>query len=259
MRKTPIAEWLLARIVGSERAAAIYGDLEELAATRGSLWFWTAYARTLVTLGWRTPVAFLLAYAFSTWVAIGAFPTVHSVLRSFYRNVRNKPHQAFWNVFDRTIHHTTAHFWQIPLGDSLIALWFILPFVLVRFGLRDRLTQLASAIFLLTIPYFSLDMAAVNFTGFVIASILLVALSLRTWRRPMIVLAASVVPIAATIFLSPKVWFFFISRGHGFNSPQLQWAMALYRVVELCIAAIVCSYLYSRLLQRKPPDPSTIA
>lgn len=253
------AESLLAQVAGPTRAAAMMGDLDELAANRGRFWFWTEYIRTLVSLGWRTPVAFLMAYAFSTWVAIGAFPTVHSVLRSFYRHVPHKPHAALWHVFDRTVHHTTAHVWQIPLGDSLIALWFILPFVVVRFGLRDRLTQLASAIFLLTIPYFSLDTAGVNFAGFVTTAILLAALSLRTWRRPMVVLAATVAPIAATIFLSPKVWFFFISRGHGFNSPQLQWAMALYRVVELCIAAIVCSFLYGRLLQRKPICPNTIA
>jgi len=258
MPKTAPTEWLLVRVTDPTRAAVIMGDMTEMAETRGRLWFWMAYARTLVTLGWRAPVAFLLAYAFSTWVAIGAFPTIHSVFRSFYRNVRNKPHQVIWNVFDRTVHHTVAHFWQIPLGDSLIALWFILPFVLVRFGLRDRLTQLASAIFLLTIPYFSLDPVIVNFAGLVTATIILAALSLRTWRRPMIVLAASVVPIAASIFLSPRVWFIFVSRGYGFNSPQLQWAMALYRAVELCIAAILCSFLYARFLQKKPAERTIV-
>jgi len=242
MPKTAPTEWLLVRVTDPTRAAVIMGDMTEMAETRGRLWFWMAYARTLVTLGWRAPVAFLLAYAFSTWVAIGAFPTIHSVFRSFYR----------------TVHHTVAHFWQIPLGDSLIALWFILPFVLVRFGLRDRLTQLASAIFLLTIPYFSLDPVIVNFAGLVTATIILAALSLRTWRRPMIVLAASVVPIAASIFLSPRVWFIFVSRGYGFNSPQLQWAMALYRAVELCIAAILCSFLYARFLQKKPAERTIV-
>ena len=52
MHKTPIAEWLLARIAGRERAAAIVGDLEELAATRGWLWFWIEYVRSLISLGW---------------------------------------------------------------------------------------------------------------------------------------------------------------------------------------------------------------
>jgi hypothetical protein len=260
MRKIPFAEWFISQDIGPERGAAMMGDLTEMAAVRGRLWFWMAYIRTLIRLGWRGPVAFVCAYAFSTWVAIGAFPTIHSLLRNFYRNVQHKPHQAIWHVFDRTVHHAAAHvIWQIPLGDCLIALWFILPFVVVRFGLRDRLAQLASAIFLLTIPYFSLDPAAVNFASLVTAVIMVAALSLRAWRRPMIVLAASVVPIAAAIFLSAKVWFVFVSRGYGFNSPQLQWAMALYRAVELCIAAIVCSFLYGRLLQRKPIDRGTVA
>ena len=133
---------LLARLTTPDRAAAILGDLTELAAIRGRLWFWTAYARTLVTLGWRTPVAFLLAYAFSSWVALGGFPTIHSLFHSFYRNAHRKPHAALWHVFDRTSHYTAAHtLWQVPLGDSLIALWFVLPFVLIRFGLRDRVAQ----------------------------------------------------------------------------------------------------------------------
>lgn len=42
MPKATLAEALLARITGPTRAAAILGDLLELSATRGRLWFWTA-------------------------------------------------------------------------------------------------------------------------------------------------------------------------------------------------------------------------
>ena len=35
--------------------------------------------------------------------------------------------------------------------------------------------------------------------------------------------------------------------------------MVLYRTLELCIMAIVCSFLYRRLLQQKPTDLGTIA
>jgi hypothetical protein len=35
------------------------GDLLEISATRGRHWFWIAYSRTLISLGWRTPVAFV--------------------------------------------------------------------------------------------------------------------------------------------------------------------------------------------------------
>ena len=43
MPKPTPAEWLLARLTEPERAAAIYGDLTEMAATRGRLWFAAAY------------------------------------------------------------------------------------------------------------------------------------------------------------------------------------------------------------------------
>ena len=76
----------------------------------------------------------------------------------------------------------------------------------------------------------------------------------------MIVLIATVAPIALAIIATPKLlWYVFRSRGYDFASPQLQRFMTLYRAVELCVAAIVCSFLYSRLLQKKPPDLSTIA
>ena len=98
-----------------------------------------------------------------------------------------------------------------------------------------------------------------TFAGFAAAAIVVAALCLRTWQRPIIVLAASIAPIAVALWLSPRVWYLFTSRGYVFESPQLQLAMALYRAAEICAAAIVCSLLYSRLLEKKPTDLSTIA
>lgn len=65
MRKTALAEWILKRAAGSERGGAIYGDLVELAASRGRAWFWAAYVRTLIALIWRTQIAFVIASAAS--------------------------------------------------------------------------------------------------------------------------------------------------------------------------------------------------
>lgn len=39
MPKHPFAEVILSRCVGHDHAAAIYGDLTEMAATRGWAWF----------------------------------------------------------------------------------------------------------------------------------------------------------------------------------------------------------------------------
>ena len=49
-----LPETLLARLTTADCAAAILGDLTELSATRGRLWFWTAYARTLLSQRWHS-------------------------------------------------------------------------------------------------------------------------------------------------------------------------------------------------------------
>lgn len=236
------AEWVLARFVGEARAGAIMGDLTEMAASRGRFWFWAAYARTLISVGWRTPVAFLCAYIFSLWIGNRLFSITYFLFRPFQRPLRTFVHTAAFAT------------WGSLLGDALVALWFILPFVLVRLGLRDRLAQLTFAFFLFTAPFFCLLPVGMYFAGVAAVVMIVTALSLRTWRRPMIVLAGSVAPIAVANRLSPKLWYVFLSRGYTFDSPQLQRVVFLYHALELSIAALVGSYLYRRLLQPRPAD-----
>jgi hypothetical protein len=47
------AERLLRLFTSHEEASTIAGDLQEIAATRGKLWFWFAIARTMPGLLWR--------------------------------------------------------------------------------------------------------------------------------------------------------------------------------------------------------------
>ena len=86
MHNAPATEWLLARLTTPTRAAAIMGDLDELAATRARLWFWIAYTRTLISLGWRTPVAFLCAYACtrSYWLLTAMHTSMNWLLHSVH-------------------------------------------------------------------------------------------------------------------------------------------------------------------------------
>jgi hypothetical protein len=232
------AEWVLARLTTPARAAAILGDLLEVSTTRGRLWFWIAYTRTLVSIGWRTPVALVGAFVLSRWTVEALFTTERHLF----------PHLYGIN------HHAAPHpIWQTPLWDSLIALVYVLPFVLVRFGLRDRFTQLTLAFFLLTTPFYSLNWVGWDFSGVVTAIMIFAALSLRTWRRPMIVLAGTVAPAAIAQFFAGYALFFFLDY-FGVRSPEWGRAMNLYRAMGICIAALVCSYLYRRLLREKTTD-----
>jgi hypothetical protein len=149
-----LAERLLARITDPTRAAAIFGDLLELAATRGRLWFWTAYTRTLISLGWRTPAAFLIALT-SVRIMVFVYPRwVHHVLRHL---------TGEWPV-SMFLGQLAVAFGPL-LNAIAMCLWFALPYAWMRFGLRDRLTQFACVLFFCTLPVFSFQMWLIDLSS----------------------------------------------------------------------------------------------
>ena len=244
-----IAERLLARVAGSERAAAIMGDLVELSATRSRLWFWTTYARTLISLGWRTPVAFIGGFAgFCLFLSLYSI-WMHSSLNKYLD-------------FDLDIDWTSVIF----LAAISVTLWFALPYAILRFGHRDRMTQLCWAFFLLTTPVFCLRTSVTLTCTLVTLAVILAALFSPLWRRPMIVLAATVgTSLAALIAcdnLVTNVYPQHIHDPYGLN--QSAWMVAqienrLTVAAALLIAAFVCSRLHRWLLQRPLASDRTIA
>jgi len=250
-RTTP-TEWLLARIAGRERAAAIMGDLEELAATRSRLWFWTAYARTLVTLGWRTPVAFVVAMVSMRFL----FRTIILLLM-----IHRTSHLRDVSLSDVLSTHT-----RIVLYNCLITaarfLSFALPFVVVRFGLRNRLTQLTCALLLIAMPVYTLRPLVMDLSGILMVTAIVAALLIPLWRRPMIVLAATSITAVASSFL----FFFLWEVAHVYHDHiplrylyRFQVIFNIYDMTAFILAASVCLYLYRRLLQRPPASDRTIA
>jgi hypothetical protein len=232
MRKTSTAEWLLARFTNGDRAAAILGDLTELSATRGRLWFWTAYTRTLVTLGWRAPVALVAAYACfkSHWVGHAEQSLAHWLARWFP---------------NADIRYFSYH-WEEPLVTMLQALVFLLPFVLVRFGPRDRLTRLACAFFLLSLLLTN-RLSALYLVGTLTAIAVPAVLCLRAWRRPMTVLLVALVPR----FLMFKVFVFFLAaQQHGPSNVWRRGLFSAWQLLPIAAAAVVCSLLHRWSLER---------
>jgi hypothetical protein len=227
MRKVPFAEWFLAQAIGSVRATAIYGDLEELAAARGRLWFWTAYVRMLISLGWRTGgPAFIVGWVCTYQLA----PLAWRAMRTLFHPLRGVS----------GLYHVSVLY--VPLGNALLGLFFLLPFLMVRFGLRDRVTQLAYAIFILTLPYFCLYPAVVEVIAPVTAIAVIAGLCLRGWRRPMIVLTLALAThnafIAGYTHLPYGLPFSHL-HGRMIGAPlALAWATT----------AAVCLYLHRRLL-----------
>ena len=236
MPKTSSAESFLALITGPDRAAAILGDLTEMAQTRGRLWFLAAYVRTLFTFTWRIVLALFVA-------DIGR--------------------ELMFNLASLYFHVTPAT-WRTSNGPYLLdrtgpllacimsTLWFALPFAAVRYGLRDRFVQLTFAVAMgttvafLFIPWASLACAAATL---ILAA---VALSSRAWRKPLEVLlwtgAAGLLMVAASDAFRLKA----LGASYFVHSHPLlaQRANELAFGASLLILAFVCSRMHKLLLHQ---------
>ncbi|HEX9198709.1 MAG TPA: hypothetical protein VF865_04065 [Acidobacteriaceae bacterium] len=244
----PLSESVLARLTDPTRAAAIIGDLEELAATRSRLWFWTTYVGTLILLGWRTPVALVCSAVCMSRMAIALTKLKITLMH----------HGGSW-IYART-HPQTSSFTWIFCWFMVRALSFALPFVLIRFGLRNRLTQLACALLLITLPIYMLGPLPGELSTILCVLAIAAAFLLPPWRRPMIVLAATCIPVVA---MNPlfHLWFLYAIHIKQIPIAVFTWGSRypathfLYEMTAFLLAAIVCSYLYRRLL----PHRSVIA
>ncbi len=226
MRKTPIAEWLLALFAGRARGAAIMGDLEELAATRSHLWLWTAYSRTLVSLSLRPLAAFLAGALVTVAVLYAQLPI------------------ALAHIFLAISH---PHIWP-PLDVAMSDFWFLVPFAAVLYGIRDRAVQLGSAMLLVTSGVFYLGLWF-NFDPIPATCIvcgLLVAACLASsypWRAALIPLAGiCVMDFVVSECLNHIQWI----ADLDYRDPAW-WAIVL---VYMLAMSIVFSWLHSWIYRR---------
>jgi hypothetical protein len=246
--KSSPAEAFLALFAGPTRAAAILGDLTEMAQTRGRLWFLAAYLRTLFTFTWRIVLALFVA-------DVGrqlAFDTFHLYLR-----VTPAAWRANTGSFVNLLNSSGP-----LLACIMSTLWFALFFALVRYGRRDafvRLTALVTVgafLAFLAIPWVSLAAAAATLT------LAVAAFLSNRWRKPFEVLAwtgaAGLLALAAFTVLSRQ---FLLQHPAIFHS-LASHPVALYAFVfsfqgSLLLVAIVCSRLHRLLLE--PPAADTPA
>jgi hypothetical protein len=246
MLKSSAYESLLALITTPDRAAAILGDLTEMSATRGRLWFWMAYARTLITLGWRTPVAFIIAIVAKKFIVSAILP--------FDVGCRVS-HLADAGLFASYNPHIRFISWNLTMT---LARWliFALPFVLIRFGLRNRLAQLTCALFLFAVPVYALRPWLMDLSSLLIVATVAAAFLSTLWRWPMVILAAtSATAIATTI---SGLYLLGLVFHHNFLW-LTAFDVAIYDAIGLALAVIFCLYLNRLLLQQQPASDRTTA
>ncbi len=249
----PLAESLLAFLADKDQAAAIYGDLVELSAIRGHLWFWIAYVRIVAQFIWRPPAGFVLGYIvyyvanYSRW-RLFASPRSH------------------WSW---AVQHWLAPTWSpvpvsvdrviFPVAGPLLSavaipLWFALPYAAVRYGFRDRFVQLACAAFLgSTLVALDPPVLAPIFAIAVLAGIT-ASLLAPAWRKPVIVLIATVsAGIAALLSLFDGLAISLLYLREQWPHSQFVWSLVLpWHIVSLLalfVPAFVCSRLHRWLLE----------
>ncbi len=230
-----LAESFLALFAGRTRAAAILGDLTEMAATRGRLWLAAAYLRTVVSLTWRIVLA-LFAAEFCREFIFDAFHIYLQHAPAAWR-ASSGPYLSLLNSSG-------------PLLACIMStLWFALPFAAVRYGVRDRFVQLTFAIALgttaafLCVPFASLLCAAVT------VALACAALFSATWRKPLEVLgwtaAAGVLAIGAASAA--------LTHPHAGSRLLTSYLPMLAFQSTLLIVPLVCSRLHRHLLDQPHP------
>lgn len=124
MRRASVAEWTIRRVAGKERAASIVGDLVETAQHRGSLWFCLAVAGVVVRLLWRPLVAFVAAFYAGGWTYQGLQMAVVGI------HTQHRPPEPWMPLF------------SVLVGAGTL-LWISSLYLVIRYGFRDRLAQIA--------------------------------------------------------------------------------------------------------------------
>ncbi|HEV2646853.1 MAG TPA: hypothetical protein VGU46_10860 [Acidobacteriaceae bacterium] len=229
--KRPLAESILAWSAGSTRAAAIYGDLLEISATRSRLWFAAAYLRTLVSFTRRIVLALFVAEVCRQLI----FDAFHIYLQ-YQPDAWRNAHGPYLEVL-----HSSG-----PLLACIMStLWFALPFAAIRYGMRDRFVRLTLALAVGT----TLALFSVPFASAVSAALTLIlaaiALSSRTWRSAALALAtigiAGLAALTAVLGLVPLLELYLRERLTDAHLVYRMQAPMLAFQCSLLVIAIVCS------------------
>jgi uncharacterized protein (TIGR03435 family) len=246
MDRLELLEATLSRYTPPDRAASILGDLLESAQTKGRLWFWFSFIRILGSLAWRVPVAWVGAYA------------VGAVLIALMMT-----HDPLWlNADFRHVNPsgTIAMSAFMVVSVPGMALWFVAPYAALRFGLRDRVSQLALVLFTVTTLTLLLGKysAALIVGAAMLVALVVAALFRRDWRKPVVALSlavgCSLAGVAAAMTVTERALDY-----HPDWSYNMHWfAVHLALTIAFVILAAVSSAMHS-LLYRSVRRFATVA
>jgi len=237
MREFEWAEWVLARFTDSDRAVSIVGDLLESHLQRGLLWFWLSFIGILLSLNRRRLAAFFVAlvcFRFLRGLPMPVFAPLHGMPPA------DQPPEV-WGVWRNFV----------VLGWIGMLLWVVTPYALLRYGVRDRLGQLALAFCVpITASIFGWRVPACVDTSSVLVLIIFISsLTHARWRRPLLVVVAALIVGYAGIQAAICLADFYLYR--VCTSISVAWCVnESLPILGAAILTFACGWMHHRLLQR---------
>ena len=247
MHNASVAEWIVARFTTRKRAASMVGDLLELQAQKGQLWFWLSLARVVLALAWRRQLAFVAAFMFGAGACSGL-----QVTESMGFAALASGQLPWMNLF-----------WVF-----LYILWFVAVYTAIGYGLRDRVAQLALALSVVTIPVVRYGPQRAILTACLGLSLCIVMASLftRERRRAVLVpLGVAVVGFGAgmpAMYLADQYRKFIVPMPRtvaeiqaGIQAhPSIGWMYLSMILVTVWTMAAACSRIHDLLMRNPSPD-----
>lgn len=254
MRESGFAEWLLRWAAGHDGGTAMYGDLTEMAATRGNTWFWWAYARTLVALTWRTVAGFALGLAVVAIVSKLQFGEVWQRFVFFHFRYRWR-----W-IPDGREGLPIYNFLYRALYSANVTGCLLTSYAAVRYGVRDKMVRAAFAVGLMLTSAMALAREWPATVSLITLAVVTTACALMVseWRGAFASVAASLAAgtAAADCLFSTQrvVLMHFVQHGlpmlrhRWFGFVPEFWAIL---ILNMALIAAISTRLHERFVSEK--------
>ena len=244
MHSASVAEWIVGRFTGKNRARSIVGDMVELKPQKGQLWFWLSIARIVLSLTWRRPIAFVAA----VWAGLWGYGVLELAISGIYTQHR-PPEYPWMPVF-------------IVLSKSGAVLWIVLTYLVIRYGLRDKFTQVAfawAAIITTVVTYWWQPIVlaiCIALSTFVILASLVSTQRRNTSLSLLLSVAAGYGVWGLTMYAAFHYQRHVISGPMGGQQlrahPSVAWIAFCGYLLTVWITALLCSRTHRWLIQSKP-------
>ncbi len=171
MQMITLAAWLLRVVMERQRAEGVLGDLLEGSNSRGLFWFW------------RSIGGIMLLSMRSTFLRIGTAFALGSLGMRFGLLILPWQRRFLEKAVSSEVQSGSLLATAIMLGILTVP-WFLLPYSLIRGGVRDRLAWLSGSICLVSLVLWPLLMSPAYVERYLLeATLVLIFLAIKgSWR-----------------------------------------------------------------------------